>query len=122
MNIDIKENLDEQAIRDLIAFACDKNILVYDSNAKDGELTERLIYLMEEVMYENYKEGPSELYIPYSAIVPTARIGIMKIVYSIPMTQIKDFYSKDCGGTLVGNDLNLLLMVGDGGTPLIGSY
>lgn len=117
--------LEEQNVRELVKIAVDHNIVVFDYEAPYETLTEKLIYYMEETMYLNHKEGPIELYIPYYCKLPEIRYNMFKkIVYSIPLSKnsISEYYEKELQASYGPNGSNLVLMIGDNGTPLLGLF
>lgn len=53
----------EKDIYNIIDFAVNKNIMVYNKNAEDRELTPRLLALLRREFRENYSERPTHLLI-----------------------------------------------------------
>ena len=131
------------SVENLIKKAVDRNIIVYDTEAKQGELTKRLIALMKTIMRRNSKSGRARMttiYISSSVALPAE---CMHFRYDSNKTRILGVNIKrvdgmekmieKLNGTLVvksshigdnpHNDTNCVLGVGSGNNVvLLGSF
>ena len=100
----------------------ERNILCYDSDAKVGQFTRRLVTLMKTVAYRNSLGNLNELLVPINISTIFYRLFNdleVNVKYKNGLT--KEFFKKE-NVALAIDDKNLVVGITDLGKVILGSF
>lgn len=112
-------------LRKYIKQGIDNNIMVFDSDSKENELSEHLIVMMIDICIKNYNRRLHTLYIPYCVKIDNDSFKTwcgLDIIRDRGLDSFGEFteYFRENGGSLYNNHKFIVVGVGDDDTILLG--
>lgn len=112
---------DDDLIKSGIKLAADKNVMVYDVDAKDT-LTSKLILLMIDVFYTHYKTYPTQFFTPRAEGFPDLSKFIIIVNHGLFCDgSLTSYFKNELDCTIAPGKKNLCMM-SDGKNYLFGSF